>query len=122
MYEQNRKPFNLEDAKAGMPVVTREGLKVLELHHFTTEEVQYCVAAMVEGHGLKLFTEHGLLEVEAWSPLDLFMTTVDKQVFVNFYDDGIATYFDTEEQARRVGTSNDNAFLVAAAIPVTLKT
>ena len=42
------KPFNLEQAKAGLPLVTRDGRNVLEIA-FLNAEVDFPILAVVEG-------------------------------------------------------------------------
>lgn len=42
-------PFDLEKAKAGATVVTRDGRKVTEWHHFQSVDL-YCIVAHIEGH------------------------------------------------------------------------
>ena len=55
------KPFNLKDALAGKPVITRRGEKVLEIHCFNgTSKDGYKLAALVEGRtDLLFFTADG---------------------------------------------------------------
>ncbi|MCE5180581.1 MAG: hypothetical protein LLG15_02150 [Betaproteobacteria bacterium] len=43
------KPFNLEKALAGEPVVTRDGIPVTDFHYFEREKSVFKVCALVDG-------------------------------------------------------------------------
>ena len=67
------KPFNLEEALAGKPVVTRNGRKVLQLIKFNMES-EYCLFVNVEGiiEKYKIDGSYGLYDSFEY-PEDLFM-------------------------------------------------
>lgn len=82
------KPFNLERALAGDPVVTRDGRKVLEIMKFSSPFL-YPVMALVEDKynstDSEKFTIEGKLFTEKCSDCDLFMATTKKTYWVNVY-------------------------------------
>lgn len=82
----NLKPFNLEKALAGDPVVTRDGRTVTEVFHFKTafKTLKNTVAA-IDGHFYS-FYENG--KPVSWdSEFDLFMAPkiVRKSGWLNVY-------------------------------------
>ena len=120
------KPFNLDAARKGAKMVTRSGDNVLEFHYFESADSTICIAAVTdtEIQRLKLYTSSGrpadaVMGVDNRG--DLLMVPLQRVIYVNFYDDGIAVYHETEERARHTAHDNNNAFLIAAAIPVTLE-
>ena len=67
------KPFNLERALAGDPVVTRDGREVTEIYYFETCIKPYPVAAISNGI-VRVYTKRGsALADDVPDPLDLFM-------------------------------------------------
>lgn len=80
------KPFNLEAALAGAPVVTRGGDIVTEIFHFkTVEGIMYPVIAIVDGERHS-FTTTGKYNVTMVThDNDLFMGTEKKEGWVNVY-------------------------------------
>lgn len=82
------KPFNLEEAKAGKPVVTREGKKVLELYHFknSTIDIGQTIVAIIEGDdSLKTYYPDGRFLSTHIGRLDLFMAEETKLAWINVY-------------------------------------
>ena len=83
----NRKPFNLEEALAGKPVVTRGGTRVDRVVSFvgvltsTEFSVMFCAEGAIyscKADG-KMYTGHGD------GPRDLFMEVEDEVIWVNVY-------------------------------------
>jgi len=82
------KPFNLEEALAGKPVVTSQGIPVTQIVHFKNVKQIYQVFGVLNG------------EVESWAiqgqynkkydnhNKDLFMLSEKKSIWVNVYEDG----------------------------------
>ena len=76
--------FNLEEALAGKPVVTRNGKKVTELHLFKSTTGKP-VIAIVEGlvAGYTILGKDDDARDSIW---DLFMAPQKKSIWVNVYD------------------------------------
>lgn len=80
------RPFDLEKALAGEPVITREGLEVTELYlaKTATNNTQRLIA-VTEG-SLKHYSEDGKWQFDKNdSSKDLFMAPVKRQEWVNIY-------------------------------------
>ena len=80
-------PFNLKDALAGKPVVTRDGRKVFDLHHFPSAST-YKLAGVVEGaeEQPSTFTEKGIFAIfSSNNNRDLFMASEKKEGWINLY-------------------------------------
>lgn len=80
------KPFDLERALAGDPVVTRGGKKVLELHYFKNIKLNYPLVAVVEEQELLMaYTEKGIYvgyKDNIESENDLFMAPKTKKLWI----------------------------------------
>lgn len=77
------KPFNLERALAGDPVVTRDGRKVLQVVHFPQMRLEKRVMALIEGNGIPGgYNENGRLFKEDTSDADMFMVATTKKYYV----------------------------------------
>lgn len=107
------KPFNLEAAKAGAPVVTRNGgtARILAFD-FDHPDYSLAVAVTDEKIGqefLSEYTERGGYYAgdEGESGYDLFMAPVQRTVWVNLYAGGLAgpftsdTTYESEYLAKR---------------------
>ena len=94
------KTFNLQEALAGKPVVTRDGRKVTQLHLFECD-AKFPLFVVIGGiGGITAFRKDG-----SWSGFsntdagaDLFMAPVEKTVWVNLYNDWAGRY-DSQEKA-----------------------
>lgn len=76
------KPFNLEQALAGAPVVTRDGRKVLKV--VDMESPRYRVAAYIDGDEMPaIFTSHGILNAGTQTESDLFMDEPEMYIFLS---------------------------------------
>ena len=100
------KAFNLQEALAGKPVVTRDGRKVTKLEEFPTGS-EYTIYATVERNSSVLaLTRSGSYfagnQAKA-SDYDLFMDTTKKQAFVNIYPNNPKQYFGTHNGEIAVG-------------------
>jgi len=99
------KPFNLEKALAGEPVVTRNGEPVSEVHYFETVTRQYKVFAVVTGE-VQSYTESGRYTLRVEHAFDLFMAPVKRVGWVNIYSDrSCLLIYDSEDEAKRERTS-----------------
>lgn len=104
------KPFDLEKAKAGHPLVTRSGNIVTDFtHHPTCCATQYKCSAVIFG-SIETFTEEGSFRARTFSGNDLFLAEkpkVKREGWVNVYlcqseagDCSIGYVWKTENQAR----------------------
>ena len=85
------KPFNLEKALAGDPVVTRDGIPVTEIVRFNGLPHDRRLYGIING-GLVSFLDNGRFSVYEFSETkyDLFMAPkiVKKSGWINIYHDG----------------------------------
>lgn len=102
--KSNLKPFNLEEAKAGKPVYTRDGHKARiicfdrKLYH---DGYNYPIVAMVKDNDNELvyaYTQDGLLVGNMEGGLDLMMLAEKKEGWVNVYKDNL---YNTESEAKK---------------------
>lgn len=113
------KPFDLEQALAGKPVVTRNGLPVPDVHLFGNASGKFCVGAVIKGE-VFLFTLEGKTSLSGESELDLLMSPEKRMVWLNIFDDlktleYIAVGFNSRESAGKDPSSRYARFV---AIPV----
>ena len=100
------KPFNLELAMKGEPVVTREGKKILEIHCFEKVLGQYRLVGVNENGDLLSWTITGSYNnTEKGHKNDLFMATKTQKVWIAVnttegYAHGTAKIFNTENEAK----------------------
>ena len=91
------KPFNLERALAGDPVVTRSGSKVQRIVHWPEVTADHCrVVALVDG-SVQTFHEDGIFfpisdattyrqtDLATYRQMDLMMAPRKRTVWVNLY-------------------------------------
>lgn len=79
------KKFDLEKAKAGAPVVTRDVRPVTELHLFETVKGYHPLGAVVNGMHVALTREGRFFHSGQDHQLDLFMAATKKTVWANHY-------------------------------------
>lgn len=99
------KPFNLERALAGDPVVTRGGVPVPRLEYFPEVEEAYKIAVVLNGKILTC-TEKGKFALFGDTQFDLFMAPKKVKGYVVIFPTSIGPYsfsrvFDTAEIAKR---------------------
>jgi len=88
--ENNIKPFNLQDALAGKPVVTRQGKKVTQLHLFNTNTEQPLLGIIEGDKDIYTWNKDGIyFSHKDTSAFDLFMATEKKSIWVNVYEGDI---------------------------------
>jgi len=115
-----RKPFDLEAAKAGAKLVTRNGKAARFLGHAPEVRNGHQVVAYVEGEKIPLhFSEGGRFTPDgAESPYDLFLVAETKAVYLNIYrntwDQYTVREHDNETNARMLAEQH----AVAVAVPV----
>lgn len=110
------RPFDLEAAKAGAPMVTRDGRKARFLAHVPEAVQSAQIIAMIEGSAVPCyFHENGKFINRFDDRRDLFMAPKPKRtVWVNFYPGFAASYFGGEAIAKK-GAEHD---CIAVAVPV----
>lgn len=110
------KPFNLEAALSGVPVVDRAGHKVERLEYFPeAEATTWKVAYVVNGH-LSVVMKDGVYNRNSESRQDLFMATKTVLKWVVLYNSTNsygyecqhALVFDTESGANEWSSKNDH--------------
>lgn len=121
--EPERRPFDLEAAMRGEPLVTRNGLSV-KFVAYVPEATEYPVIAFIEGENAPdRFTDEGRYSARSQyrigyehSPRDLFMTPKPKRtVWVNFHEkNNMAIWYTSEDLAKFSADSQT----VAVAVPV----
>lgn len=79
------KPFDLEAAKRGEPLVTRDGRAVSEFHHFTTEATNKPCIAIINGN-VSWTRTNGLVGDGYQEDNDLFMAPKKRTVYVQIFD------------------------------------
>ena len=77
------KPFDLQKAMAGHPLVTRDGRDVTEFCYFRTRSV-YKVVAIIYGD-LCAYLDNGMTDNRRENNLDLFLKSEKKKLFVNIH-------------------------------------
>lgn len=81
------KPFDLEKALAGDPVITRDGNRVLELHLFKSLKLNDNLLVVIDDNSYKTLSYYpnGKFRLERNSCEDLFMAHQSKTFWVNVY-------------------------------------
>ena len=96
------KPFNLEAAKAGKPVCTRDGRKarIICFDFRDIEEICCLIAAVAHGEAEKIYyyDSYGKYRGGDGSKYDLMMLPENKEGWVNVYKHNL---YDTESEAKR---------------------
>lgn len=121
------KPFDLEAAKRGEPIITRDGEKVYFIAHVPELSESYRVVTRIEGEASPYcVSESGrYFSRETETPFDLFMAPRKRTMYVNIYEFPLASrdspgncaaaYY-TEDSAR-----NNRAPVLAVAVPVEIE-
>ena len=98
------KPFDLEAAKAGAPVVTRDGKKV-RIICFDANTGAYVLIALItqDGGGEKVLSmkKDGRRHDYENSTYDLFMASVKKEGWLNIYPNEKVEMWPTKDLAER---------------------
>ncbi|WP_261541708.1 hypothetical protein [Burkholderia multivorans] len=111
------KPFDLEAAKRGAALVTRDGRAVSEFHVFETEESDKPCVAVVDGRPFWTTRSGKYGGDYEESEKDLFMAPQKRTVYVNFYPDEEASYYPAADLAR----SASYVKALAVAVPVEIE-
>lgn len=115
---KNLKPFNLEAAKSGKPVCTRDGRKA-KIICFDRNAAEYHIVALIECKGfpnkeeeIKVYNNAGKYFANKESSHDLMMLSEKKEGWVNIYKDPVGKVvstqivFSSEETAKQNINSN----------------
>lgn len=109
------KPFNLELAKTGHPVCTRNGHKARIISFDKKDEKnKYTIVALVsiedDFEELRLYANNGAYDLEGETNLDLMMVSENKEGWINIYkSENSETFFtgtiihETKEVAENYG-------------------
>lgn len=88
------KPFNLEEAIKGMPVITRDGREVTQLKFF--EDVNLNLIVGVVSRNIWSWNIHGKLDsLRGDSDKDLFMAEEKKTIWINIWKNKVGYIFST---------------------------
>jgi len=80
------KPFNLEEALAGKPVVTRNGNQVTQLHKFDVLDLDAQeLYAVIDDRQIESFYLNGQWREKGESGYDLFMAPESKFLWINLW-------------------------------------
>lgn len=99
------KPFNLEEAKAGKPVCTRDG-KPVRIVEFDMKDEKFPIVAIMIGRDKEevgTFTLQGTYHTGIENLRDLMMVANKREGWVNVYKHQsrcLGEIFDTEEEAK----------------------
>ncbi len=99
------KPFNLEAAINGSPIVTRDGTPVKFVAYVPEASKYYRVVALLNDL-IWPYSEAGDWGNAGPDSRDLFMVTQKKTIYVNFYPDGSAAWHESLEDAEQGGTTS----------------
>jgi hypothetical protein len=113
IYRSDMKPFNLDLAIAGEPIVTRTGIKVTECYLFKTIDGPFKFLGIIEGDH-HVFDKNGKYLVKQESEYDLFMETPER--WVNVYwlkyhgitGTSLTDIYPSEKSAQEAVTDFDN--------------
>ena len=113
------KPFDLEAAKRGEPIVTRDGRPVRFVAHVPEAELSERVVVFATGNiGPTTHGENGAFLRNGPTDNDLFMTPRTRTVYVNIHPHGRAYWHNTEEIASAaIGVKA----AIATAVPVEIE-
>ena len=91
-----KKPFDLEAAKRGEPVVTRDGREGKYIRYDEGASEGHRVLVRIAGGGLWSFYESGVFALGIESKEDLFMSSqrLQREVWINVYPDCITAHND----------------------------
>lgn len=110
-------PFNLEAAKAGAPICTREGDPVKFIAHVPEATIRNRVIILIGKTVYSAYEDGKFCEGQCYK-LDLFMAVKTVTYYINFYQHSCAAWYSTETEARKKA---DPDRAIAIAVPVTIE-
>lgn len=99
--EYNLKPFDLEAAKSGKPVCTRDGIKARIICFDYKSSDDYSMIALIDIDNNEIpykYTKEGKFNLNHIDAYDLMMLPEKKEGWVNIYDDMVI--YESEEEAK----------------------
>ena len=117
MEEKKLKPFDLEAAKLGKPVCTRDGRKARVLCYDFKQNEEYPILVAVENkHGKEcalLYSNDGISEMYKSSNNELVMFPMKRTGYINIYDNNrvCEKIFETEEKAEIAANSTPDKYI-----------
>lgn len=119
------KPFNLEAAKSGAPIVTRDGREARFIAHVPEFDEEYRVIVQIsDRQNAVSFCENGRLYAGAEDKDDLFMKPQKRTKYVNLYEHDYRSgwsLYSTEEEARKYTGQTLGVRYHAIAVPVEIE-
>jgi hypothetical protein len=120
------KPFDLEAAKRGEPIVTRDGRKVIHFHHIETDTSRLCCVVQVEGQaGAGWVPKNGRYDDAVDGVDDLFMAPKMVTKYLNVYDsrahgsyDGQSSFLFDNEEAAKDNADRNAVKVIVRAMPI----
>jgi hypothetical protein len=119
------KEFNLDKAVAGEPLVTRDGRKVAEFHHFITDGSKFPCVAMVSGAATWVTLQGRDVGPGRDSANDLFMAPKMVTKYLNVYDsrahgsyDGQSSFLFDNEEAAKDNADRNAVKVIVRAMPI----
>lgn len=120
-----REPFDLEKARAGKPVKTRNGQKyVFGAYNPEAQECCRVTGWVTRIDGSMIAQSHytsGSYLGAQESPHDLFMVSESRMVWMNIYPNGMAYYHPTKEDADQLICKDSTLGERIACVPVTYR-
>jgi len=115
--------FNLEEAKAGKPLITRDGRDAKFIAYLPEADNGCQVIALVEKEVLLYYVigKHAVMDEY---PKDLFMKTAKKIVYANLWVDrgrSIWGHHETEEKAKHIAGMTLGMKIIAIAVPIEIE-
>lgn len=96
------KPFNIELAKAGHPVCTRDG-KNARIICFDRKDPNYPILTLIENgqiEEIRGYTSEGKYCTHSMSDIDLMMKVTNRKGWINIYNNGRTSFiYETREDA-----------------------
>ena len=108
---KNMKEFNLELAKAGHPVQTRDGRPV-RIICYDRKDGCYPIVALVNNGNYettRYYNNNGINKEEIPEDAEIFMSSITKEGWINLYRSsiyvaGVSNVYETEEEALKCST------------------
>lgn len=119
------KEFNLEEAIAGKPIVTRDGKKVLDFHYFedVNLKIHHPITVLIEGSiRLDSYTRKGTYYTSGISLNDLLMYEEPKTYYANVYKHPSGRpytghYFESLEELKQIIPPSNYIKTIEITIP-----
>lgn len=113
----NLKPFDIQKAREGKPVCTRDGRKARVLCYDFKQNEEYPILVAVENKDGKecalLYSNDGISEMYKSSNNELVMCPVKRTGYINIYDNNrvCKQIFETEGEAKIAGNSTPDKYI-----------